>query len=117
MGFWDFLVQQGIGVALALVVGFWLKNKTQFNNQAIPVFNFVLQFIGRLVLEIAPAQAGIFGSLKDIGLGVADIAFQSAISSVLASGGQSSAKATGRLALAFLKGAILEKLVAKLQKV
>lgn len=111
------LVNIGAGTVLAWGTGWFLKNRAPwFDNQYIPMLNLVLQFVTRLVLEVSPAEAGVFGSLKSVLSGVGDIAFQSAVSTVLASGGQSSAKATGRAAFKLFKLMILDRLVSAAAK-
>lgn len=108
-------------VALALGLGWLLKNVVFKNraeqlNQLIPAINFVALFAGRLLFEVQPAEAGVFGFLGKLGVGVAGIAYQSAVESIIASGAQSSAKATGRVALKLFKLALLGKAIEAAEK-
>jgi len=106
--------------ASALVVGYVLKNlvfkgKDQKLRDAIPVFNFAIQFLSRLVLEAGPASAGVFGSVgKFLSGPVSDIALQSLVYTVLSSGAQSTtknvAKSWGINTLAGLKALLISKL-------
>jgi len=108
------ILNQALAVGIALVVGYLLKNKTSLNNQAIPIVNFLLQFFGRLALEIKPAEAGIFSV---IGAAAYSVLFESAATTVLASGMQSSAKATGRTFLSVLKFILAQRAAAAAQKI
>lgn len=112
-----------LSLPVALALGFgWLlknvvfKNRAEKLNQLIPVINFAALFIGRLLFEVQPAEAGVFGFLGGLGKGVAEMAYQSAVEAVIASGAQSSAKATGRAALKLLKLALLDKLIGAAEK-
>ena len=73
-------------------------------------------FTGKLLLDVSPADAGVFGFLGHIGSSVAGLAYQSAVEAIIASGAQSSAKATGRVALKLLKLSLLDKLIGAAEK-
>lgn len=106
-----------LALAIAVGLGWLLKNKWKsFNNQFIPLANFAVLFLGKLLLEASPAEAGVFSFLGHVGLSVADLAYQSAAEAVIASGAQSSAKATGRAALKLLRLNLLAKIVALAEK-
>src|SRR5690349_9557492 len=105
-----------IAIGAALILGWILKNKTPFSNQAIPIANALILFLSKLVLNISPAEAGVFGVLGHVGASVGSIAYQSVVQAVIASGAQSSAKATGRVASSLLKLALLDKLVGAASK-
>lgn len=110
---------EALAIALAVIVGWVLKNKTKVSNQAIPVINFALQFLGRLLLELAggtPAEASVFSALGKAGKSVGDLAWASLATTIVATGGHSSVKATGRAAFQLLKLALLDKLVAAAAK-
>lgn len=100
-----------IGYGLALIIGWILKNKTSVSNQAIPIINVVIQFLGLLLGQIVapPAEAGVFGFLGHAGSSLLPFALEAVVNTVAAAGTQSGAKATGRIAWAFLKRALLIK--------
>lgn len=101
------VLDNSFAIAIAGVVGYLLKNKfPKFNNQFIPVANFAVQFLGSLLLQIKPAEAA---SLKGIGDAASSVLLQSMFATVMASGAQSSLKATGRSFLGFLKQILLAK--------
>lgn len=105
-----------VGYSVALILGWFLKNKTKVSNQAIPLINFAVQFLGAVLLQIQPAEAGVFGALGKLGEGLLPIALEAVVNTVAATGTQSGAKATGRvLGYAFKQG-ILAKLLEKLSK-
>lgn len=98
-----------IGYAIALALGWILKNKTSVSNQAIPIINFAIQFLGLLLLQVQPAEAGVFGFLGKVGSGILPFALEAVVNTVAAAGTQSGAKATGRVAWEFLKKSLLIK--------
>lgn len=100
-----------IGYAFALALGWFLKNRTKVSNQAIPVINFAVQFLGLLLQQIAvtPAEAGVFGAIGHVGNSLLPFALEAIVNTVAAAGTQSGAKATGRIAWAFLKKGLLIK--------
>jgi len=101
-----------IGYAFALALGWFLKNKTKVSNQAIPLINFAVQFLGAVLLAIAgpsPAEAGVFGSLGKVGNSLLPFVLDAVVNTVAATGTQSGAKATGRVVWAFLKRGLLIK--------
>lgn len=101
------VLDNSIAIAFATIVGYFLKNKfPKFNNQAIPVTNFAVQFLGSLILQIKPAEAA---SLSAVGAAAQSVLVQSLFATVVASGAQSSLKATGRTFLSFLKAILLQK--------
>ena len=98
-----------LGYGLALMIGWFIKNRTNVSNQAIPVINFAIQFLGLLLLQVQPAEAGVFGFLGKAGSSILPFALEAVVNTVAAAGTQSGAKATGRLAWAFLKRGLLIK--------
>lgn len=98
-----------IGYAFALALGWFLKNRTKVSNQAIPVINFAVQFLGAVLLAIAqpPAEAGVFGVLGKVGNGLLPFALDAIVNTVAATGTQSGAKATGRVAWSLFKKSLL----------
>jgi hypothetical protein len=90
-----------VSVALALVVGaalkrVFLKDKPQVLRDAIPVFVFASQFLGRLALEAAPAEAGIFSFVGRLAPTLEQVALESLFYTVLAGGTQSTLKNAGK---------------------
>lgn len=101
-----------VGYAIALALGWVLKNKTSISNQAIPIINFAVQFLGVVLLALVgptPAEAGVFGFLGKAGNSLLPFVLEAAVNTVAASGTQSGAKATGRVMWAFLKRGLLIK--------
>lgn len=100
-----------IGYGAALIIGWILKNKTSVSNQAIPIINVVIQFLGLLLaqLVVTPAEAGVFHFLGHAGNSLLPFLLESVVNTVAATGTQSGAKATGRVAWALLKRALLIK--------
>ena len=96
-----------VWLALAWGIGWVLKNKTDWSNQAIPVLNIALQFLGRIMLEIKPAEASVF---SDVLSGAKNILIESAYTTLLATGFHSGGKASGRFFLNILKKVVLNRL-------
>ena len=99
-----------IWLGLAMMVGWVLKNKTSWSNQAIPVMNIAVQFLARLVMEVQPAEASIFG---DVWKGARGLLLESAYTTLLATGFHSGAKASGRFFLSVLKQVVLNRLAGE----
>lgn len=99
-------------VLLALLVGKYFKEHPNVSNKLIPYLIFASQFLGRLVLDVSPAEASILGTLGHIGTGLAGIALASAATTISAVGFHSFGKNTiqgikeklMKLALEKLKG-------------
>ena len=100
-----------VALAVALALGWYLKNKTGISNQAIPVLNFTAQFLLRLVgvLGATQVEAGVFGFLGKAGSAVLPFALEALVTTVGSIGVHSGAKATGRASLAVLKKLLLIK--------
>lgn len=101
-----------VGLAIALAVGWFLKNKTSVSNQAIPIINFAVQFLGAVVATLigpTPAEAGVIGFLGKVGGGLLPFALEAVATTVQSIGVHSGAKATGRMSLALLKRLLLIK--------
>lgn len=104
-------------VVIAILVGAVLKRKVKSDSlrKLVPVLNFAVQVLGRLVLEVAPANASVLGGVVHALKGpLSDILWQSLISTVLATGVHSTAKnalqSFGVNSLALAKAALIEKL-------
>ena len=52
----DLSQYQVIAMAVAMAVGLFLKNKTSFKNQAIPLVTFAIQFLQQLLGQIGPSD-------------------------------------------------------------
>jgi len=50
---------QVIAMGLAMAVGWVLKNKTGFKNQAIPLITFAIQFLQQVLGQIGVAEAAM----------------------------------------------------------
>lgn len=100
------VLDNSAALGAASIIGYFLKNKTKFNNQAIPVMNFAIQFLGSLLLQIKPAEAA---SLSGVAGAAQGVLMQSVFATIMASGAQSSLKATSRTFLAILKQLLLSK--------
>lgn len=90
-----------IAVVIAMVVGSVLKNfvwKTDpQRRQVIPFINLAVLFLGKVALEISPAEAGVLNAVGGyVGGQLWPLFWHSALESLLASGVQSSGKASGR---------------------
>jgi hypothetical protein len=108
------VLNNGLALSIATFVGYMLKNKfPKFNNQAIPITNFAVQFLGALILQIKPADAA---SLNGVANAAQNVLLQSVFVTALASGAQSSLKATGRTFLAVLKKILLDMAAASVAK-
>jgi len=96
--------QLGLPVLLAMLVGYLLKKNPDISNKLIPVLMFASQFLGRLLFEVSPAEAGIFGSIaKSLGSEGYQMLVNSLASTLLAVGVHSSAKNGGSELLKQLK--------------
>lgn len=109
-------IWNAVGYAVALGLGWYLKNRTSVSNQAIPVINFLVNFLGQLLLQVQPAEAGVFSVLGVAGSFLANTALEALVITVAASGTQSSAKATGRLLLPVLKQLLLAKAAKRIEE-
>jgi hypothetical protein len=54
---------QVVAMAAAMAVGWFLKNKTGFKNQAIPIVTFVIQFLQQVLGQIGVAEASMTPSV------------------------------------------------------
>ena len=91
----DLVNQLGLPVIMALLAGYgikkWIPN-TIINNKFIPIANFILQFLGQLLIAVKPAEAGVFnGAFAQT---LAQIAVQAGLVTLLATGSHSTAKNT-----------------------
>lgn len=88
--------QLGLPVLLAMLTGYFLKKNPAISNKVIPYLIFASQFVGRLLLEISPAEAGLLSNVaKAVGGEGYSILMQSLMSTLLAVGAHSSAKNGG----------------------
>lgn len=99
-------------ILLALLVGKYLKDHPGVVNKAIPYLIFASQFLGRLVLEVAPADAGVFSSLGHVASGLLPIVASAALTTISAVGLHSVGKNTWQ----GVKKALLEKAAKALSK-
>ena len=87
--------EMGLPVLLAMLTGYVLKKwvpENIVNTKFVPIVNFVLQFLGALVLQPAAAEAGIFdGAFAKT---IAQIAVQAGLVTLLATGAHSTGKNT-----------------------
>lgn len=96
--------QLTLPVLLALLTGYFLKKNPAISNKAIPYLLFASQFLGRLLFDISPAEAGIFGSIaKSLGNEGYQMLVNSLASTLIAVGTHSSAKNGGSELLKQLK--------------
>lgn len=47
---------QVVAMAAAMAIGWVIKTKTGFKNQAIPLITFAIQFLQQLVTQVGPAD-------------------------------------------------------------
>lgn len=101
-----------LSVVCAVLVGAVLKKKLQGEmlRKAIPVFIFISQFIGRLVLEVQPAEAAAFSAVfAKLAPSLFDIARESFVSTLLGVGAHSTWKNAGKQFVDAAKSALVKK--------
>lgn len=84
-----------VAVPAAMVLGFFIKRNTKIANGSIPYINFLLSFLGQLLLEISPANAGVFDGAFAHTLG--QMLAQSALITILSTGSHSTLKNSWQL--------------------
>lgn len=99
-----------IGIGIAMILGYLIKNKTKISNQAIPLINYAVSFLTLLLGQIQPAQAA---GLAAVGSFAGNIALQALVNTVTATGLHGGFKANKSFFLDMLKALLLNKAVEK----
>lgn len=99
-----------IGIGIAMIVGYLIKNKTSISNQAIPLINYAISFLSLLLGQVQPAEAATAAA---IGTFAGNMALQALVNTVAATGLHGGFKANKAFFLDILKKILLTKAIEK----
>lgn len=92
---------QVVAMGLAMAVGWFLKNKTEFKNNAIPIITFAIQFLQQVLGQIGVAEAATaptMAAVFSINLGaLLSPAINAFLQTLLVTGFHSSTKAIAKI--------------------
>jgi hypothetical protein len=61
---------QVVAMGAAMAIGWFLKSKTGFKNQAIPLVTFAIQFLQQLLGQLGPAEGVVTAGVVTAGFSI-----------------------------------------------